>query len=104
MVRFISVACLSLLVGASTLVFAVDQPATPTKAAGPKKSQASTSLDLEGGVVKGERLDAMGSILEQATPDQDYNFVKVRNSWRKEMVSSPDSLDTKVLKLGLDED
>lgn len=61
-------------------------------------------MEFEGGVVKGERLDAMGSILEQATPDQDYNFVKVRNSWRKEMVSSPDSLDTKVLKLGLEDD
>jgi hypothetical protein len=61
-----------------------------------------TNFDFEGSTVKGDRTAPMGSILDQASPDRTYDFVKIRRQWRKEMVNSTHSLDAKGGTLGIE--
>ena len=71
----------------------------------PKKaSKAGTEFEFEGSSIKGERGSSMGSILGQASPDQDYDFVTIRGNWQREMIKSADSLDTQVSSLNIEND
>lgn len=72
-----------------------------SKKAPPKRG---TEFEFEGSNIKGEKGTPVGSILEQASPDQTYDFVKVRRNWRKEMIKSADSLDTQGNALNLKDD
>jgi hypothetical protein len=86
----------------------VKAPAAKAPAAAAKNPPQSptlgTEFEFEGTTVKGERTTPMSSILEQATADQSYDFVTIRQNWRREMLDSADSLDTQVSSLHLQND
>ena len=102
--RFLSVFLMLLGAGACPILLAQahNPPETTKKKA--TNAKTGTDFDFEGTTVKGERTSPMGSILEQATPDQSYDFITIRGNWRKELVKSADSLDTQVSSLNFEND
>ena len=92
----------SFLVG--LLLFAAPYLWSQSPQTAPMPEKAKTQFEFEGTSVKGERTTPMGSILEQATPDQTYDFVTIRGNWQQEMLQSAESLDTPGAKLGLEKD
>ncbi len=68
------------------------------------RTTSGTEFNFEETTVKGDRSSPMGSILEQASPDQSYDFVTIRGNWRKEMIQSADTLDAKDTTLNIEND
>lgn len=55
-----------------------------------------TRHDFDASTVQGERTSPMGTMLDQVSVDQSYDFVTIRRNWRPEMIQSTSSLDTEV--------
>lgn len=56
-------------------------------------SKSKTNLDFDSVDISGQRKTPLGSLVNQTKSDKNYDFVKIRLEWRKEMIQSASSLD-----------
>ncbi|MBI2602795.1 MAG: hypothetical protein HYW48_07055 [Deltaproteobacteria bacterium] len=70
-----------------------------SKPSGQEGPTFRTRHDFDAATIQGERTSPMGTMLDQSSVDQTYDFVTIRRNWRPEMIQSAQSLDTEVKKL-----
>ena len=59
-----------------------------------RQSQGKATIDFDSVDIVGSRRSPVGSVINQTKIRKDYDFVKTRERWHPEMISSASSLDT----------